>query len=78
MFSLNIGKSLASQTWGTYDAVTFTGMGIATALGGIIANQFGFQVLFIISSVVNILGILPYLYYSERHKGHKHFIGEKI
>lgn len=76
MFSLNLGRNQASKTWGTYDAVTFTGMGIATALGGVIANQYGFKALFIISSVVNLIGILPYLYYNYRHKDHKHFTSE--
>lgn len=76
MFSLNLGRAHASKTWGMYHAVTLTGMGIATALGGVIANQFGFKVLFLIASTVNILGIIPYWYYNTRHKDHKHFTGE--
>jgi MFS family permease len=76
MFSLNMGRSQASKTWGIYHAVTFTGMGIATALGGVIAESFGFKTLFIIASVVNVIGIVPYWIYNEKHKDHKHFSAE--
>lgn len=76
MFALNLSKGLASKTWGTYDAITLSGMGVATALGGTIANLWGFKLLFIISSVTNLLAIIPYWYYNEHHKDHKHFVGE--
>ena len=76
MFSINLGRNQESRTWGTYDAITFTGMGIATALGGVIANQFGFSVLFVVASLVNLLGIVPYWYYNGKHKDLKHFIKE--
>ncbi len=77
MFSLNLNRQQASKTWSTYDAITFTGMGIAIALGGVIATKFGFKTLFVISSIVNIIGILPYWIYNNLHKDHKHFNGEK-
>lgn len=77
MFSLNLGRAEASRTWGIYHAVTFTGMGIATALGGVIAEEFGFKTLFIISSIINLIGIVPYWRYNNKHKDHKHFVGEK-
>lgn len=76
MFSLNLGRAQASKTWGIYHAVTFTGMGIATALGGVIAETFGFKTLFITASFINLIGILPYWYYNNKHKDHKHFIAE--
>lgn len=76
MFSLNLGRAQATRTWGIYHAVTFTGMGLATAIGGVIAEQFGFKTLFIIASIFNLIGIIPYWLYNEKHKEHKHFIGE--
>lgn len=77
MFSLNLNRQQASKTWSTYDAITFTGMGIAIAFGGVIATKFGFKTLFIVSSVVNLIGILPYWIYNNYHKNHKHFVAEK-
>lgn len=76
MFSLNLSRQQASRTWSTYDAITFTGMGIAIAFGGIVAGKFGFKNLFILSSIVNLIGIFPYWFYNTKHKDHKHFIGE--
>ncbi len=76
MFAINLGRSQISKTWGTYDAITFTGMGIAAAMGGLIANEFGFKTLFIIASIVNIIGILPYVHYNYRHQNHKHYTEE--
>lgn len=77
MFSLNLNRQQASKTWSTYDAITFTGMGIAIALGGVIATKFGFKTLFILSSIVNLIGVIPYWIYNSKHKDHKHFIAEK-
>jgi len=77
LFSINLGRSQASKTWGVYHAVTFTGMGIATALGGVIANQFGFKVLFIIAGTLNLFGLLPYWLYNMKHRDHKHFSGDE-
>ncbi len=77
MFSLNLNRQQASRTWSTYDAITFTGMGIAIAFGGVIATKFGFKALFILSSFVNLIGILPYWVYNSLHKDHKHFIAER-
>ncbi len=76
MFSLNMGRAQASRTWGMYHAIIYTGMGIATALGGVIADSFGFKTLFIIASIVNIIGIVPYWVYNSKHKDHKHFYEE--
>ena len=73
MFSLNMGRAEASRTWGIYHAITFTGMGVATALGGVIADAFGFKTLFIVASIVNVIGIVPYWIYNSKHKDHKHF-----
>ncbi len=78
MFSLNLTRQQASRTWSTYDAITFTGMGIAIALGGIIASKFGFKTLFILSSIVNLIGVVPYWIYNSKHKDHKHFTNESI
>ena len=73
LFSINLDKNKEVPTWGAYHMVTLTGMGVATSIGGFVANEFGFRVLFALASAVNFLGILPYVLYDREHKTHKHF-----
>jgi len=63
LFATHLDKNKETTEWGMYDAVTFVGMASTAALGGFIASQYGFNFLFVIASVVNFLGILPYLLY---------------
>ena len=46
-----------------YDVVILMGMAISTSVGGFIAGQFGFQSLLLIACAVNIIGVLPYLFF---------------
>jgi MFS family permease len=61
LFSCHLDKNKESEEWGTYDAITFIGMALSTALGGFVATQYGFPILFIAAAVLNGLGIIPYL-----------------
>lgn len=61
LFSTHLDKNKESMEWGIYDAVVFLGMAVSAALGGFIANKYGFQFLFCISSIINALGIIPYI-----------------
>jgi len=63
LFSTHLDRNKEPSEWGVYDAVVFIGMALATALGGFIAGQYGFQFLFFLASIVNLLGIFPYLLY---------------
>lgn len=63
LFSTHLDHNKEPSEWGIYDAVTFIGMALATALGGFIAGQYGFQFLFFLASVINLFGIFPYLLY---------------
>lgn len=63
LFATHLDKNKETTEWGIYDAVTFVGMASTAALGGFIASSYGFNFLFVIASVVNFLGILPYLLY---------------
>jgi MFS family permease len=63
LFTEHIDKGKSSTEWSLYDAVVLIGVASATALGGFIAGSYGFRVLFILASVVNFLGIIPYLFY---------------
>lgn len=63
LFSGYLNKSKQAWQWSAYDVMIFIGMAFAIALGGFIANDYGFRTLFCISSIVNILGIIPYVLY---------------
>lgn len=66
LFSTHLDHNKEPSEWGIYDAVTFIGMALATALGGFIAGQYGFQFLFFLASLINLLGIFPYLLFIRR------------
>jgi MFS family permease len=61
LFSLHLNKDKATTEWGVADGITFISMALATALGGFIANSYGFQTLFLIAAVLNLLGLIPYI-----------------
>jgi MFS family permease len=68
LFTEHIDKERATTEWSMYDAVTLIGIASATALGGFIASLYGFTFLFMLASVVNLLGIIPYLFFRSKKK----------
>lgn len=63
LFSMHLDKNKEATEWGIYDATVFMGMALSAALGGFIANAYGFSMLFLIAMIINLLGIIPYLLY---------------
>jgi MFS family permease len=63
LFTDHIDKNKSTTEWSLYDAVTLLGIASATALGGFIASQYGFSFLFILASIINFLGIIPYVFF---------------
>jgi MFS family permease len=63
LFSTHLDHNKESAEWGIYDAVILSGIALATALGGFIASIYGFEPLFLLAALINILGIVPYLLY---------------
>lgn len=70
LFSDHLDKSRESVEWGWYDAAVFGGMALTAFLGGVIAANFGFRALFIVSSVTIFLGAIPFVLFVNyyRHK----------
>ncbi len=66
LFTEHIDRDKATTEWSLYDAITLIGIASATALGGFIASLYGFTFLFILASVVNLLGTIPYLFFRRR------------
>ena len=67
LFTNHIDKDKATMEWSLYDAIILIGIASATALGGFIASLYGFTFLFILASVINLLGTIPYLFF-RRHR----------
>lgn len=75
LFSTHLDKNKETEEWGIHDAAVFMGMALSAALGGFIASKYGFPLLFLLASGVNILGILPYfiyIYQDTRNHSHAH------
>jgi len=71
LFSTHLDKNSEATEWGILDAMVFFAIAVASAVGGIIAQSFGFQVLFVLAAAINILGIIPYLFYFQRNGYHE-------
>jgi len=77
IFTRHIDKGKEAFEWATRATVIGIGTGISGALGGIIANAFGFNVLFIgVGVFVLISAFLPFLIYKDIY--HKNHISPRI
>lgn len=63
LFSRSLEPQKEASVWGFYDVATLSSMAIATMLGGLIAQQYGFKVLFLLSAALNIIGAIPYFFF---------------
>jgi len=68
VFSKHLDKNKESQEWSIVDSTSLVGMALAGALGGFIANHYGFTILFQIASITNLLSIVPYLSFIRKNK----------
>jgi MFS family permease len=60
LFSSHLDLHKEAAEWSLADAIALLCMALATALGGFIAEEFGFSVLFLVAAIVNFIGVLPY------------------
>jgi MFS family permease len=68
LFSAYLDREKESSQWGSLDASVFLSMALASVVGGFIARDYGFSVLFFVAAIVNAIGLLPYLLYVKRWK----------
>lgn len=71
LFSMHLDKDREATEWGILDAMVFFVIAVASAVGGFIAQEYGFQILFSLAAVINLLGITPYLIYFQRNGYHE-------
>ena len=68
LFSSHLDKDKEAMEWGIVYASVFMGMALSSVIGGFIANQYGFPLLFILAAIVNLLGVIPYFLYMHQEK----------
>ena len=73
MFSRHIDKLKEAFEWSLNSSITFgLGVGVASAIGGLIADAFGFQAIFILAGTVGVVSaiiLIPvYRYLQEAHQ----------
>lgn len=66
IFTRHIDKDREAFEWSLYNTSTGIGLGIAGALGGILASAFGFKIVFIFVSTLALIGaLLPIFSYKH-------------
>jgi len=58
LYSKNLQKGKFASQWGSWEAMTSIAIGIAAILGGLIAKEFGFRLLFIIMTVIALIALI--------------------
>lgn len=66
LFSTHLDKNREVTEWSLYDGFIFMGMAMAAAIGGFVANRYGFTFLFYLVAGTNLLSIIPYLLYTKK------------
>lgn len=68
LFSTHLDKDKEVTEWSIYDGFVFMGMAMSAAIGGFVANRYGFAFLFNLVAVTNLLSIIPYILYAKRRR----------
>ncbi|NCS32086.1 MFS transporter [bacterium] len=71
LFSEHLDKGKESTEWGVYDAVSMGGMALTAMLGGYVAQEYGFNVLFVVAGFLILLGAMPFTLFVWANRGIK-------
>lgn len=66
LFSSHLDKNKEVTEWSIYDGFVFLGMAMSAAIGGFVANRYGFPFLFYLVAATNLLSIIPYILYAKK------------
>ncbi len=65
LYSRHLDRRHAGREWGLWEAIHYFAITIGAIVGGFIATKFGFQILFVIMSVLSFISAL-YIYFLPR------------
>lgn len=68
LYSKNLQKGKYASQWGSWEAMYAITAGIAAIIGGLVAQEFGFRVLFIIMSIIAFLSLIATLFLRKNIK----------
>lgn len=68
LFSCHLDKNKESTEWSIYDAIALFAMAVSAIIGGFIATKYGFRFLFLMISIINAFGIIPYILFIRKKK----------
>ena len=68
LFSTHLDKDKEVTEWSIYDGFVFMGMAMSAAIGGFVANRYGFTFLFYLVAITNLLSIIPYVLYAKKRR----------
>lgn len=79
IFTRHIDRHQEAEEWSMYNSMTSLGAALAGALGGFLAEKFGFQLLFMVVGVICIAGTsLLYFVYQDIREEEKEGVMEKL
>ena len=58
LFTSNIDKKSSGFQWSVYNSITSIGTGIAAGIGAFIADLLGFRIVFAITGILSVVGLL--------------------
>jgi len=68
IFTRHIDKKHAGIEWGIYQTFTNLGAGVTASIGGFLAYYFGFNVLFVLVSLLSFIGSFSLLFIHKKMK----------
>ena len=71
LYSKNLQKGKFASQWGTWESMYAITVGIAAIIGGLIAQTYGFKVLFIVMLIISILSFISSLFLIKKRKNKK-------
>jgi len=66
LFSMHLDKNKEATEWSIADAFQFSAMALATTVGGFVAYHYGFQPLFLLAFLFNVLAIIPFFFLLQK------------
>ena len=65
LYSKHLDRGKAGRQWGTWESMNYFTLAAGAAIGGLIVNQFGFNLLFVIMALLTFTAAL-YIYFLPR------------